>query len=97
MTDLGRLLLLWLGVWSLLALVLFGWDKLMAKLDRRRIPEATLWAAAILGGGVGATVGMRLFHHKTKKGFFHIGLPLLAVLQLALAAWAALGFPGWPV
>lgn len=49
------------------------------------------------GGGVGATVGMRLFHHKTKKGFFHIGLPLLALLQIALAVWAVLGFPGWPL
>ena len=97
MNDLGRFLLLWLGVWGLLALVLFGWDKLMAKLDRRRIPEATLWMTAILGGGVGACLGMWVFHHKTRKGFFHIGLPLLAALQLALAAWAVLGFPGWPL
>jgi uncharacterized membrane protein YsdA (DUF1294 family) len=30
---------------------------------------------------------MKLLHHKTKKGFFHIGLPLLALLQLGLLAW----------
>jgi uncharacterized membrane protein YsdA (DUF1294 family) len=33
---------------------------------------------------------MRLFHHKTRKGFFPVGLPLLAVLQLALLGWTAL-------
>ena len=92
MSESCRLLLLLLGVVSLLAFVLFGWDKLMAKLDRRRIPEATLWGAAFLGGGVGACLGMWVFHHKTRKGFFHIGLPLLAVLQLSLLLCAQLFF-----
>ena len=90
MSEPCRLRLILFGVMSLLALVLFGWDKLMAKLDRRRIPEAALWGLAILGGGVGAFLGMRLFHHKTRKGFFHIGLPLLALLQIALLIWAQL-------
>ena len=97
MNDLGRLALIWLTVLSLLAFILFAHDKFKARHGRWRISEAALWAVAILGGGVGATVGMRLFHHKTKKGFFHIGLPLLALLQIALAVWAVLGFPGWPL
>ena len=83
-------LLLWFGTVSLLALLFFGWDKLMAKAGRRRIPEAALWASALLGGGVGAFLGMKLFRHKTRKGFFPVGLPLLAVLQLGLLIWAAL-------
>ena len=90
MAEPVRLLLLWLGIISLLALVLFGWDKLMAKAHRRRIPEAALWAAAILGGGIGAFLGMKLFRHKTRKGAFHIGLPLLAALQTGLLVWAAI-------
>ena len=90
MADLFRMLLIWLGILSLLALILFGWDKLMAKAGRRRIPESALWAAAILGGGVGAFLGMKLFRHKTRKGFFPIGLPLLAVLQIGLLVWAAI-------
>lgn len=85
MNDLGRFALIWLTVLSLLAFILFAQDKFKARHGRWRISEAALWAVAILGGGVGATVGMRLFHHKTKKGFFHIGLPLLALLQIALA------------
>ena len=89
MADPLRLLLLWFGAVSLLAILLFGWDKGMAKANRRRVPEAALWASAILGGGVGAFLGMRLFRHKTRKGLFPIGLPLLAVLQLGLLVWAA--------
>ena len=87
MNDPAKLLLIWLGTVSLFAFILFAQDKLKAKRGSWRVPEAALWAAAILGGGVGATLGMKLFHHKTKKGFFHIGLPLLALLQLGLLAW----------
>ncbi len=90
MNDTARGLLIWLGVVSLFSFILFAQDKFSAQRPRRRVPERALWASAILGGGVGATLGMGLFHHKTKKGWFHIGLPLLAALQLALAAWAAL-------
>ena len=87
MNDPAKLLLIWLGTVSLFAFILFAQDKFKAKRGSWRIPEAALWAAAILGGGVGAVLGMKLFHHKTKKGFFHIGLPLLALLQLGLLAW----------
>jgi uncharacterized membrane protein YsdA (DUF1294 family) len=87
MNNPAKLLLIWLGAVSLFAFILFAQDKLKAKRGSWRIPEAALWAAAILGGGVGATLGMKLLHHKTKKGFFHIGLPLLALLQLGLLAW----------
>lgn len=43
------LLLVWLGVTSALAFVLFGWDKLMAKTRRRRVPEAALLGCALMG------------------------------------------------
>jgi uncharacterized membrane protein YsdA (DUF1294 family) len=89
MSETTRLLALWLAVMSLIALVTFGVDKLKARAGFWRVPEAALWAVAALGGGVGAAVGMKLFHHKTRKGLFPIGLPLLAALQLALLAWTA--------
>ncbi len=53
MKDSVYLLLIWLGVTSVLAFVLFGWDKLMAKLHRRRVPEAALLGCALLGGSAG--------------------------------------------
>ncbi len=71
-------------------LFLFGADKRRARTGRWRIPERTLWMVSVLGGGVGAVSGMRLFRHKTKKGGFRIGLPLLALLQAGLAGYAIL-------
>ena len=88
MTETVRLLLIWLGVMSALVFLLFGWDKLMAKLGRSRIPEAALLGGAFLGGGAGALLGMLLFRHKIRKAPFPVLIPLLFVLQIALLGWA---------
>lgn len=88
MADTVRLLLVWLGVVSILAFLLFGWDKLMAKLGRSRIPEAALLGAALLGGGAGALLGMLLFRHKIRKAPFPLLIPLFFLLQLLLLGWA---------
>ena len=84
------LLLIWLGVTSALAFLLFGWDKLMAKLRRRRISEAALLGCALLGGSAGAALGMALFRHKTRKPLFRRFVPLCLLAHAALLAWAAL-------
>lgn len=89
MKDSVRLLLIWLGVTSALALILFGWDKLMAKLRRRRVPEAALLSCALLGGSAGGLLGMALFHHKTRKPLFRGFVPLCLLAHAALLAWAA--------
>lgn len=57
-------------------------DKLRAKKNLWRIPEATLLAVAALGGSLGCLLGMRLFRHKTLKPKFFLGVPLIFVLQL---------------
>ena len=41
-----------------------------------------LFLPALLGGAVGAILGMRLFHHKTLHKRFRYGLPLILILQL---------------
>ena len=87
MAETVRLLLIWLGVVSALAFLLFGWDKLMAKAGRSRIPEAALLAAALLGGGAGALLGMLLFRHKIRKAPFPVLIPLFFLLQLVLLGW----------
>ena len=86
-----RLLLIWLGVTSAMAFVLFGWDKAMAKLKRRRVPEAALLGCALLGGSAGAALGMALFHHKTRKPLFRRFVPFCALIHAALLGWAAFG------
>ena len=62
-------------------------DKRRAQKKLWRVPEATLFTIAILGGSIGVLLGMRLFRHKTRKPRFYIGIPLLLALQLALAGF----------
>ena len=62
----------------------FGRDKRLARLGGRRIPEFRLLLYASLGGAAGAWLGMRVFHHKTRKPLFRILVPLLLALQRAL-------------
>lgn len=64
---------------NLVALILMGADKKRAQRHRWRIPEATLLAAAALGGAGGAWLGMYLFRHKTKHLRFVLLVPLFAL------------------
>lgn len=73
---------------NVVSFTLYGLDKRRAEKNRWRIRERVLLGAAWLMGGVGALVGMRLFRHKTKHAVFVISVPLAAVLQLALVAYA---------
>jgi len=72
---------------NLLAFSLMGTDKTNARQGKRRIPEAALFLTALLGGSLGAVVGMHFFRHKTKHWYFAVGMPLILILQLAAALW----------
>ena len=73
----------WLVIINLVAFAIFGIDKKRAKKGQWRIPEKTLFLSAILGGSVGAILGMYIFHHKTKHWYFQIGIPAILILQIA--------------
>ena len=79
----------WLGVYLLVinaaAFAVYGADKRRAKQGRWRVPEKTLFLLAIVGGSVGALLGMWTFHHKTRHWYFRYGIPAILVVQLALA------------
>ena len=45
-----------------------------------------LFTLALIGGSAGALAGMFLFHHKTRKPAFRIGIPLILIAQIVLAA-----------
>ncbi|MCL2718792.1 MAG: DUF1294 domain-containing protein [Lachnospiraceae bacterium] len=67
---------------NLVGFLLMGWDKIKAKKRGFRIPEATLFAAAIFGGSIGAWIGVYLFRHKTQHWYFVYGLPIILTLQI---------------
>ena len=61
-----------------------GVDKLIAKMDGWRVSEATLLGTAFCMGAVGSFLGSRVFHHKTLKKKFRIGLPLALLVNAAV-------------
>ena len=83
--DLSDLILYYLSGINILAFLVFGLDKRKARKDRWRVPEATLLLLAVIGGSVGALLGMIVFRHKTRHNKFRIGLPLILLAQLAVA------------
>ena len=83
----GTVLLVWLAVINLVTFAVYGIDKAKAKRGAWRVPEKTLFLLPLLGGSLGALLGMRVFHHKTKHWYFVWGIPLILLAQLALAVW----------
>ena len=69
-----------------LAFVLMGLDKAKAKAGAWRIPEKTLFLVTALFGGLGGTLGMTFFRHKTKHWYFKYGFPALLMVQAVLLA-----------
>ncbi len=77
----------WLIIINLIAFAIFGIDKKRAKKGQWRIPEKTLFLSAILGGSIGAILGMYIFHHKTKHWYFQVGIPAIMIVQIAAVYW----------
>ena len=71
--------------------VTYGIDKWKAKKAKWRIREASLLLLAVLGGSLGAWLGMRVWHHKTQHKKFKYGVPALIVVQLALILYFLYG------
>lgn len=88
MTLLLTLLGVYLLVINLDGLILMRVDKSRARRGRRRIPEATLFLVAALGGSVGVLIGMYAFRHKTQHDSFTIGIPLILFFEAVLLAIA---------
>lgn len=80
-------LLVWLAVINLLTFIVYGADKRRARKGKWRVPEKTLFLLPLLGGSIGALLGMRVFHHKTRHWYFVWGIPAILLAQIALAVW----------
>ena len=82
---------LYLAAINVIAFAAMGIDKAKARAGKWwRIAESTLFALAALGGALGGTLGVRVFHHKTKHKEFRFGFPALLCVQCAAVAYLIL-------
>ena len=67
---------------NIITFLIFGIDKFLAIKRYYRIPESSLLGLSFIGGCVGASISMLVFHHKTKKRRFQIIVPLTILLWI---------------
>ena len=82
--DVLLILAIYLLIVNLAGFAAMGIDKNRARRKAWRIPESTLFLLAIIGGSIGSILAMNLFHHKTRKTAFRIGMPVILLVQLLL-------------
>ncbi len=78
----GYFILIYFAVITVVAFAMMGIDKRRAKKEAFRIPEASLFLSALLGGSIGSVAGMLIFHHKTNHWYFQAFMPLICLLQV---------------
>lgn len=86
-SELSKYILIYLVLINFLGFLMMGIDKYKAKKQKWRISEKTLFLFPVLGGSLGATIGMFTFHHKTRHWYFRLGFPFLLILQTAIACY----------
>lgn len=77
-----KILILYLLIVNAIGFILMLVDKIKAKKNLWRIPEATLFLVAVIGGSIGSILGMYTFRHKTKHIKFIVGMPLILAAQV---------------
>ena len=77
-------LLFYLIVINIVTFLVYGIDKWKAKQGSWRISEVTLLILAVIGGCIGALLGMKIWHHKTMHKKFKYGLPMILLAQITL-------------
>ena len=77
-------IVLYLVIMNLTGFLMMGIDKRKARKRAWRIPESTLFIIALVGGSLGTTIGMHLFHHKTRHWYFLYGMPAILLIQVLI-------------
>ena len=85
--EITEALLYYLLVINIVTFLVYGIDKWKAKQGSWRISEATLLILAVIGGSIGALLGMKIWHHKTMHKKFKYGLPLILIIQIILIGY----------
>ena len=77
-------LIIYFVIINIVGFALMGIDKRKAIKRTFRIPEATLFIVALIGGSIGSIAGMQVFRHKTRHWYFVLGMPAILIIQIAL-------------
>ena len=88
--DMQQIIIIYLVVINVVTFFMYGIDKWKARKAKWRIREAALLGLAVLGGSVGAWLGMRVWHHKTLHKKFRYGVPAIIIIQLLLVGYLLL-------
>ena len=83
----NQIIAYYLIIINIVTFLVYGIDKWKARKSLWRIREASLLMLAVLGGSIGAWLGMKVWHHKTLHKKFKYGVPLILITQLALILW----------
>lgn len=78
------IVLIYLIIVNIVGFAMMGIDKKKAIRGAWRIPEASLFMVALIGGSIGSILGMQIFRHKTKHWYFKYGMPVILILQIAI-------------
>ena len=98
--NLPHIVLIYLAVINVVTFFMYGIDKWKAKKSKWRIREVALLGLAVLGGSIGAWLGMKVWHHKTQHkggnrdidnivgGYqFRFGVPVIIIIQLSIIVY----------
>ena len=72
---------------NILTFIMFGVDKSNAVHGKWRIRELVLLFHAFIGGSLGGILAMKIFHHKTQKGKFSFGLPIILLFHILVIVY----------
>ena len=86
-TTLQNIVLIYLVTINVVTFFMYGIDKWKAKKSKMRIRETALLGLAVLGGSIGAWLGMKVWHHKTLHKKFRFGVPAIIIIQLTLIGY----------
>lgn len=77
----------YLVIINIITFLVYGIDKWKARKSLWRIREVSLLMLAVLGGSIGAWLGMKVWHHKTQHKKFRYGIPAIIIVQIAVIGY----------
>ena len=77
-------ILIYLLIINSITFFVFGYDKWSSGLNKRRVPERTLFFLVLVGGTIGGLGAMQVFRHKTNKTSFILVVYGILIFQLVL-------------